>query len=83
MKSCCPYCATRDAKKESQSRSSGMYALDCLQCAAHLVLSARPSRLHQEAMFAAIARSRIAPKRDAIIAAIQEIAANDQANLFS
>lgn len=67
----CPSCAIRIAKKECQSPSSGLYVLACLQCAAALVLSARPSRLHQEAMFAAIARARNAPSRNAVIAAIK------------
>ena len=73
----CPSCAIRIAKMASQSLSSGLYALGCLQCAARLVLSATPSRTHQEAMLAAIARTRSAPSRDAVIAAIQEIAANE------
>ena len=59
-----------------------MYVLACLQCAAALVLSARPSRLHQEAMFAAIARARNAPSRNAVIAEIKGVA-NEQVNLFS
>ena len=73
----CPSCAIRIAKKESQSHSSGFYALDCQMCAAHLVLSARPSRLFQEAMFAAIARARNAPSREAVIAAIKAAENND------
>lgn len=64
----CPYCAIRDVKQASQSQASGLYALACLQCAAALVRSARPSRLHQEAMLAAIARVRNAPSRERVLA---------------
>jgi len=68
---------------ESQSLSSGLYALGCVACSARLVLSARPSRLHQESMFASIARTRNAPSRDAVIAALKDANQNDQTNLFS
>ena len=79
----CPSCAIRIAKKESPFPSSGLYALVCLHCAAALVLSARPSRLHQEAMFAAIARVRNAPTRNAIIAAIKDAGNEREANTFT
>ncbi|CAB4121640.1 hypothetical protein UFOVP14_54 [uncultured Caudovirales phage] len=79
----CPSCAIRIAKKESQFPLSGLYALACLQCAAALVLSARPSRLQQEAMFVAISRAKNAPSRNAIIAEIKDVESNEQVDLFS
>jgi hypothetical protein len=79
----CRLCAIRIAKKAYQSHSSGIYASDCLHCAVALGLSARPSRLHQEAMFAAIARARNVPTRNAIIAELEKIKANEQNDLFS
>jgi hypothetical protein len=72
MKSCCPYCAIRDAKKESPFPLSGLYALGCPICAAHLVLSARPSRLQQESMIAAITNHRNGLSRDAVLAAVKD-----------
>ena len=79
----CSCCATRIAKKDSPSHLSGLYALACLHCAAALVLSARPSRLHQEAMFAAIARVRNAPSRSAVIAQIRSVGNEREANSFT
>lgn len=67
----CPSCAIRIAKTESLFPLSGLYVLGCLHCVAALVLSARPSRLHQEAMLAAIARSRNAPSREKILAVVK------------
>ena len=55
-----------------------MYVLACLSCAIRLVKSARPSRLHQESMLAAIARSRNAPSRESILAGMKESAASDR-----
>lgn len=58
----CPCCA----------KVSGLYDLTCLACCARLVLSARPSRLQQEVMLAAIERQRDAPKRAAILAVVEK-----------
>jgi len=79
----CPSCAIRIAKKDGEYQVSGLYALACLQCAAALVLSARPSRLHQEAMFAAIARVRNAPSRNAVIAEIKGAENDRETNSIS
>ena len=68
----CSSCAIRIAKKASQFPLSGMYALGCLNCAAALVLSARPSRLHQDAMIASIVRNRNGLSRAAVIAAVKD-----------
>lgn len=48
------------------------FNLLCLPCCARLVASARPSRSQQEALLAAIARNRDAPKRQAILEAMRE-----------
>jgi len=45
----------------------GIYNFSCLCCCARLVVSARPERNQQEAMFASIAKCEIAPKREEII----------------
>lgn len=78
----CKSCAIRDAKKVSQFHLSGMFALDCPICAAHLVLSARPSRQQQNVMLASIARARNAPTQEAVMREIQKIKENEQVDLF-
>lgn len=58
----CPDCA-----KAASNKHHGGYRMQCLQCCARLVASARPSRPHQEVMLAAIARLPGAPTRQAIL----------------
>lgn len=53
----------------------GGYSLTCARCCARLVVSARPLRHAQEGFFALFARRPENPSKDAIIAAIQAMAA--------
>lgn len=48
----------------------GAYRMQCLQCCARLVQSARPVRALQESMLTAIARYHDAPKRAEVLAEI-------------
>ena len=53
----------------------GGYSFTCARCCARLVVSARPWRDAQEGFFALFARRPENPSKDAIIAAIQAMAA--------
>lgn len=55
----------------------GAYSFRCIACCARLVASARPSRAHQEAMLAAIARCHGAPDKPEILAALKAGVKND------
>lgn len=54
-------------KQAKTNKWWGGYQMQCVQCCARLVASARPSRPHQEAMLAAIARFPNAPTREAVL----------------
>ncbi len=62
----CPECELAATRKHH-----GVYRMHCAQCCARLVASARPSRQHQEAMLAAIARFRGAPTRQEVLERLQ------------
>ncbi|OZB41612.1 MAG: hypothetical protein B7X60_11315, partial [Polynucleobacter sp. 39-45-136] len=57
----------KSCESAKQRPVSGVYQFQCLACCVRAVASARPSRIHQEAMLAAIARTRDAPSRQAIL----------------
>ena len=65
----CEACAAR-----STNPLSGLYHLDCLDCCARLVVSARPSRRQQEAMLQLIESGRDRPTREAVVARVRELA---------
>lgn len=50
----------------------GAYDLNCVACCARLVISARPSKKHQESMLAAIAGYKDGPTREQVIEAIKQ-----------
>ncbi|MCW5284994.1 hypothetical protein [Verminephrobacter eiseniae] len=58
-------------QRAQTNKGWGCYRMQCLQCCARLVASARPSRPHQEAMLAAIERFPGAPSRDAVLAGLK------------
>lgn len=62
----CPAC-----ESFAQRPSSGAYRMQCLDCCARLVLSARPSRDQAAVMLDAIARYPDAPRREQITAAVK------------
>jgi len=51
---------------ESQP-NTGVYNLKCLPCCARLIVSARPSKQHQQALFHTISQLKEAPTQEAII----------------
>lgn len=65
MSNKCPHC-----QKAASKQYGGVGSMLCVGCCARLVLSARPSRRHQEAMFAAIARFSGSPSREEILACL-------------
>jgi hypothetical protein len=67
----CPFC------EQAKKVGFGVTSTSCTACCARLVLSARPSRRQQEAMFAFIERFPDAPSREEILAHIkvQEVTA--------
>lgn len=62
----CPDCEKATARKHH-----GGYRMQCVQCCARLVASARPLRRQQEAMLAAIALFRGAPTRQEVLVRLQ------------
>lgn len=62
----CKSCAAHLANPKS-----GLYQVDCLQCCARLVLSARPDKRKAEVMLAVIARHNGAPPRGEVLQAIR------------
>lgn len=61
-----------ECKRARTNKYHGGYRMQCLQCCARLVASARPSRPHQEAMLAAIDRFPGAPPRQAILDCLKQ-----------
>ena len=53
---------------QTHTHGSVYYLRECIQCAATLVMSARPSRTHQEAMLAHVSRFW---SRDAVLKEIE------------
>ena len=64
----CEACATRSANPRS-----GLYHLDCLDCCARLVMSARPCRRNQEAMLQLIESGRDRPTRESVLQRVREL----------
>lgn len=64
----CTNCTTRQIKT-----SHGGYSSSCLQCAASLVISARPSKAMQEGHLYALTRRKGALSREAILQAVKFI----------
>ena len=62
----CNYC------EQAEKENHGLYRMQCLSCCVRLVVSARPSRAHQEAMLAAIARYLDAPSKNEIINGVKK-----------
>ena len=60
----CPHCA---------SAYRGIGNFSCAGCCARLVMTARPSRQHQEAMLEACQWLPTAPAREAILAQLQTL----------
>lgn len=58
-------CAACTSSREQ--RWHGVYQLQCTECCARLVISARPNKRFQEAMLAAIAMQKGAPTRAQIL----------------
>lgn len=61
-----------DCEKAANTKHHGGYRMQCVRCCARLVASARPSRQHQEAMFAAIARFPGAPTRQEVLDCLRQ-----------
>lgn len=55
---------------ENSAKHKGTYNAHCVQCCAREVISARPSKMHQENMIDALIRFKGAPTRAAILAEI-------------
>ena len=64
-------CAACESSKEQ--RWHGVYQLQCTECCARLVISARPNKRFQEAMLAAIAMQKGAPERAQILEHIKGV----------
>ena len=58
----CAACTSSNAQ-----RWHGVYQMQCTECCARLVISARPNKKFQEAMLAAIAMQKGAPDRAQIL----------------
>ena len=56
-----------ECKKAELNDRHGVYISNCVGCCARLVISARPSKTHQDSMFAAIDRMNGSPARQEII----------------
>lgn len=70
----CPACRAASALP---ARKGGRYDFRCLPCCARLVVHARPSKPHQDAHLAAIARLDGAPSRREILETVRRDANQD------
>lgn len=62
----------KECTKAAASKHHGVYQMTCLMCCARLVVSARFSKMHQEAMLAVIARTHGAPSRQQVLDCIRQ-----------
>ncbi len=67
MEITCPDCTT-----SSTNPTHGVYNLECVMCCSRLVVSLRPSKLHQESMLEVIRRVKGSPSRQAILDCISQ-----------
>lgn len=67
----CPLCTP--AESSTQQPRRGVYDFKCLTCCAQLVADARPSKAHQEAQLAAIARYNGSPSKARILEALKQL----------